>query len=271
LHPFLLSSPFAHRAFTKPLGYAGDYQMVDMMIRPPCEGATLFSKIINVWLLGQSPAQAHRNRVDYLERKLFEETARLKAAGRVNRVLNLGCGPADEVQRFFGSQNISQHAMLTLVDFNEETLGYLQNKLDGIKNKLVRPVSFQLIKRSVYQILKDGGRTLRHESGEPYDYIYCAGLFDYLSDSVCKQLMNIFYEMLAPGGLLLATNATDALNRSRPFRYSMEYLLDWHLIYRDKTHFSAVAPDLADADKTAVIAEDTGANLFLEIRKPKNA
>ena len=157
------------------------------------------------------------------------------------------------------------------MDFNEETLAYLQDKLDGIKNKLVRPVSFQLIKRSVYQILKDGGRTLRHASGEPYDYIYCAGLFDYLSDSVCKQIMNIFYEMLAPGGLLLATNATDALNSSRPFRYSMEYLLDWHLIYRDKAHFAAVAPDLADADKIAVIAEDTGANLFLEVRKPNDA
>ena len=270
LHPFLLSSPFANRAFNKPLGYAGDYQVVDMMIRPPFEGATLFGKIINIWLWGQTPAQAHRNRVDYLERKLFEETARVKAAGRTNRVLNLGCGPAEEVRRFFDKQNISQHASLTLVDFNEETLCYLQDKLDNIKKDLARPVSFRLIKRSVFQILKDGGRCLRDAPKDQYDYIYCAGLFDYLSDSVCKQILNIFYDMLAPDGLLLATNATDALNCSRPFRYSMEYLLDWHLIYRDKAHFAAVAPDLADADKTAVIAENTGANLFLEVRKPKN-
>jgi extracellular factor (EF) 3-hydroxypalmitic acid methyl ester biosynthesis protein len=83
--------------------------------------------------------------------------------------------------------------------------------------------------------------------------------------------MNIFYEMLAPDGLLLATNATDALNCSRPFRYSMEYLLDWYLIYRDKAQFTTLAPDQADTDTVAVIAEDTGANLFLEIRKPKNA
>jgi extracellular factor (EF) 3-hydroxypalmitic acid methyl ester biosynthesis protein len=271
LHPFLLGSPFAHRAFSKPLGYAGDYQMVDMMIRPPYEGATLFAKIINGWLLGQSPAQAHRNRVDYLERKLFEETVRVKASGRINKVLNLGCGPADEVQRFFARQNISRHAALTLVDFNEETLRFLQDKLEGIKKGLARPVSFQLIKRSVFQILKDGGRSIRFANGEPYDYIYCAGLFDYLSDSVCRQLMNIFYEMLAPDGLLLATNATDALNCSRPFRYSMEYLLDWYLIYRDKAQFTTLAPDQADTDTVAVIAEDTGANLFLEIRKPKNA
>jgi len=271
LHPLILSSPFAQRAFSKPLGYAGDYQVVDMMIRPPYEGASLFAKIINVWLWGQSPAQAHRNRVDYLERKLFEETARVKAAGRINKVLNLGCGPADEVQRFFERQNISRHASLTLVDFNEETLRYLQGKLDGIKESLVRPVSFQLIKRSVFQILKDEGQSIRQATGEPYDYIYCAGLFDYLSNSVCKQLMNIFYGMLAPDGLLLATNATDALNCSRPFRYSMEYLLDWYLIYRNKAHFAAVAPDLVEADKISVVAENTGANLFLEVRKPKNA
>ena len=271
LHPFLLSSPFAHRAFSKPLGYAGDYQVVDMMIRPPFEGASLFAKIINVWLLGQSPAQAHRNRVDYLERKLIEETMRAKAAGRTIRILNLGCGPAEEVQRFFGKQDISRHATLTLVDFNEETLRHLQDKLDNIKKDVARPMSFRLIKKSVFQILKDGGHCLHPAPEEPYDYIYCAGLFDYLSDGVCKQFQNICYDMLAPGGLLLATNATDALNSTRPFRYSMEYLLDWHLIYRDKAHFAAVAPDLADADKIAVIAENTGANLFLEVRKQEDA
>src|SRR5207302_1190761 len=30
LHPLLLSSPFAYRSFQKPLGYAGDYEVVNM-------------------------------------------------------------------------------------------------------------------------------------------------------------------------------------------------------------------------------------------------
>ena len=270
LHPLLLASPFAHRAFSKPLGYAGDYQIVDMMIRPPNEGATLFAKIINIWLLGQSPAQAHRNRVVYLEQKLVEETLRARSKGRIARILNIGCGPAAEVQRFFAKSHISQHVNLTLLDFNEETLHFLKNKLDAIKQNHPRSASFRFIKRSVYQILKDGGQSIRLEQNGKYDYIYCAGLFDYLSDNVCKQLMNIFYQSLAPDGLLLATNATAALNSSRPFRYSMEYLLDWHLIYRDKVHFAAVSPDVVDDDKVSVIAENIGANLFLEVRKSKN-
>lgn len=84
-------------------------------------------------------------------------------------------------------------------------------------------------------------------------------------------MMNIFYQMLAPGGLLVATNVTDAMNSSRPFRYSMEYILDWHLIYRDGNQFASLCSDLINNGDLTIVAENTGSNLFLEIRKPKNA
>ena len=104
-----------------------------------------------------------------------------------------------------------------------------------------------------------------------HDLIYCAGLFDYLSDEICKRLMNIFYGSLAPGGLLIATNVSDAMNASRPFRYSMEYILDWYLIYRNGPNVKDLAPDEAQPDEVAVISEDTGVNLFIEVRKPRHA
>ena len=271
LHPLILVSPFAHRAFNKPLGYAGDYQMVDMMIRPPFEGDTFFAKIINIWLLGQSPSQAHRNRIVYLERKLIEETARVRADGRIARVFNMGCGPAVEVQRFLGEQHIYEHADLTLVDFDQETLQYLHDKLETVSRRLPRPASFRLHKKSVQQILKNGAESILGSSKEKYDFIYCAGLFDYLSDNVCQRLMNIFYETLAPDGLLLVTNATDILNSSRPFRYSMEYILNWYLIYRNKEQLTNLVPDSVDKDDVNVVTESIGVNLFLEIRKPKHA
>jgi extracellular factor (EF) 3-hydroxypalmitic acid methyl ester biosynthesis protein len=270
LHPLLLVSPFAHRAFSKPLGYAGDYEMVNMMIRSPYEGDTLFAKIINIWLLKQSPAQAHRNRVAHLERKLVEETVRVRNEGRAAAIFNLGCGPAQEVQHFLEQQHIYRCADFTLVDFNQETLERLNKYLSDINRRLPKPATFRMIKKSVFHILKSGADSLLPASGEKYDYVYCAGLFDYLSDDVCKQMMNIFYGMLAPGGLLLATNATEVLNSSRPFRFSMEYILDWHLVYRDQQQFFNLKPDLAENDDVKVIAENTGTNLFLEVRKPKN-
>jgi extracellular factor (EF) 3-hydroxypalmitic acid methyl ester biosynthesis protein len=271
LHPLIMASPFARRTYTKPLGYAGDYGMVNMMLQPASEGETLFAKTVNVWLLGQAPAQAHRNRVVILERHLLEETLRVKRSGRVTKILNLGCGPAHEVQSFLKANHIHNNADFTLVDFNEETLAYVGQCLQDIGRHLREPARIRLVKKSVLQILKDSGRSLLRSPGEKYDYIYCAGLFDYLQKDVCKQLMTVFYNMLAPNGLLLTTNVTEKLNSSKPFRFSMEYLLDWHLIYRDRPQFLEVVPDAVPADSIAVSADETGVNLFLKIRKPDNA
>ena len=54
----LLSSPFLYRAYQKPLGYAGDYEMVNMIARDPYEGGSLFAKVVNLWFLSQWPARA---------------------------------------------------------------------------------------------------------------------------------------------------------------------------------------------------------------------
>src|SRR5918992_5129403 len=85
LHPHLLCSPFAYRTYHKPLGYAGDYEMVNMILRDPNEGSSLFAKSVNLWFLTQAPAAAHRNRIKYLTKLLVNETYRWKTAGRVIR------------------------------------------------------------------------------------------------------------------------------------------------------------------------------------------
>ena len=271
LHPLVLCSPFAYRAFYKPMGYAGDYELVDMMMRSPGEGSTLFAKVLNVWLLGQAPARAHRNRVQYLTRKLIEEAARIRSRGRRLRVYDLGCGPAAEIQKFLTEQPVCDMAQFTLLDFNEETLAHAQTTLEGLKRAHGRLTSLQFIKRSVQQLLKEAARSVPRTPNNEYDFIYCAGLFDYLSAAVCKRLMNVFYEMLAPGGLLVATNVCDAMNESRPFRYSMEYLLDWHLIYRNGPEIAALAPEAAPPDACTVLAEESSVNIFIEVRKPEHA
>jgi extracellular factor (EF) 3-hydroxypalmitic acid methyl ester biosynthesis protein len=97
-----------------------------------------------------------------------------------------------------------------------------------------------------------------------YDLVYCAGLFDYMSDRICKRLMNIFYDLLAPGGLLIATN----VDASKPFRHSMEFILEWHLICRNGDQFAALNPDKAPPGHFQVMHEHTGVNVFLEVRKP---
>ena len=270
LHPLILVSPFARRCYTKPLGYAGDYGMVNMMLHPAPEGDTLFAKTVNVWLLGQAPAQAHRNRVDLLEKQLIEESMRMRRSRSVVKVLNLGCGPALEVQRFLKMHSVHK-ADFTLLDFNEETLEYVNRWLKELRPALRESPQVRLVKKSVLQILKDSGRSLLRAPNEKYDYIYCAGLFDYLQRDVCKQLLGIFYSLLAPDGLLLTTNVSEVLNSTRPFRFSMEYLLDWHLIYRNREQFLEIVPDEVPPENVVVSMEEIGVNLFLKIRKPAHA
>jgi len=261
IHPVVLCSPFLYRTFQKPLGYAGDYEMVNMMVRDPFEGASMFAKLMNRLFLYTSPVVAHQNRIVYLTQHLATETRRCLAQGRPCRVYNLGCGPAKEIQEFIANHDLSDHAQFTLLDFNEETLAYTSKVLGDLKTKHHRNTSVQLIKRSVHQVLKDAGKA---GNGPKYDLVYCAGLFDYLSDQVCKKLMNYFYDLVAPGGLLLATN----VSIFNPSRNWMEYVLDWHLIYRDTNQMEACTPLGATAENAKVYAIGDGVNLALEARKP---
>jgi extracellular factor (EF) 3-hydroxypalmitic acid methyl ester biosynthesis protein len=263
LHPQLLCAPFAYRTYQKPLGYAGDYEMVNMILRDPLEGSSLFSKIVNSWFLSQGPAQAHRNRIAYLTKVILQETRRVAYSGeRPARILNLGCGPAGEVQNFMGLDEICDNTHFVLLDFNDETLQHTTQVLEDIKGRYSRQTKIDVVKKSVHQVLKEEIKPGLCQ--QRYDLIYCAGVFDYLSDRICKRLMDIFYAVLEPGGFLVATN----IDASNPSRYGMEYLLDWHLIHRSSMQLKALAPDRAVSKSVAVKSDETGVNIYLEVRKP---
>ncbi|MEY2466669.1 MAG: extracellular factor 3-hydroxypalmitic acid methyl ester biosynthesis protein, partial [Verrucomicrobiota bacterium] len=134
LHPLLLSSPFVYRTFSKPLGYAGDYEMVNMMFRDPYEGGSLFAKMVNAYALQLPPIIAHQNRITYLCDKLISETWRASRQGKSLRVFNLGCGPAHEIQRYLAEGTLCDRTEFVLADFNEETMLHTTQKLSDLKN-----------------------------------------------------------------------------------------------------------------------------------------
>jgi len=261
LHPFLLCAPFVHRIYEKPLGYAGDYEMVNMILRSPYEGSSLFAKFLNTYFLSQAPAEAHRNRIKYLAEQIITETGRIAKLGRPARIFNLGCGPAKEIQTFLIEEDISNLAEFTLLDFNEETLQYTANRLTELKERYNRQMAVRYLPKSVNQILRDSRRAYDAFIPENYDLVYCAGLFDYLSDRVCRKMMEILYELVAPGGLLIATNVA----AHNPVRNMMEYVGAWNLIYRDAPQLASLFPP--SNGEFRVIAEVTSMNLFLELRK----
>ena len=267
LHPMLLCSPFLYRTFSKPLGYAGDYEMVNMMMRDPLEGGSLYSKIVNLWFLQQPPAEAHRNRINYLVQQISESAMRAQRAHQTARILSVGCGPAHEVQRFLRDSHLANHASFTLLDFNAETLTHAQTVLENIRGRNQLHTELKFVKKSVHHILKETGRRVERSAADGYDLIYCAGLFDYLTDSVCRKLTSIFYDWLAPGGLLITTN----VHASNPRRLTMDYIMEWHLNYRNTAEFEALKPDAASDDLCITKSDETGVNIYFETRRPIGA
>jgi len=260
LHPLILCSPFAHRSYSKPLGYAGDYEMVNMMLRPPWEGNTAYAKVLNAFFLDADTARAHRFRIDRLTEYLEAEVRRTAAAQRACRVLNIGCGPSVEVQRFLEHSEWADHAEIVLVDFNEQTLEYARQRLEQAQRGHGRHAKLEMRHLSVHDLLRRAAKGAE-DTEETYDYIYCAGLFDYFGDRVCSRLVQLFYQWLRPEGLVLVTN----VHPRHPVRGLLEHVQEWYLILRDEQAMLHLAPGLGTQ---SVSTEQTGVNVFLEVRKP---
>lgn len=259
LHPIVLCSPFLFRTYTKPLGYAGDYEMVNMMLRDPYEGSSAFAKILNYALLNTEPVVAHRNRIDFLVDLLRSECLKRVSSGKT-RIFNLACGPAVEVQRFLRECEECELAEIDLLDFNAETLEYTRDRINEARMGGARETKIRYFQRSVHQLLRaatQGGE----ETFTNYDVVYCAGLFDYLSQRVCKRLVELFCTMVRPGGRVIVTNVA----ANNPRKAWMEYVMEWNLIYRDNAEMEDLIPENAPVTASSVKADSTGVNLFLEI------
>jgi extracellular factor (EF) 3-hydroxypalmitic acid methyl ester biosynthesis protein len=257
LHPLTLRAPFVFRTYTKPLGYAGDYQMVNQILDDPRQGPSTYFEIMNTAFLQASAAAAHRNRIDILVGFLVRLAESARQAGRPFRVLNVGCGPAAEVQRFLQSYPDPELLSFELIDFSEETLAWTRERINSICGGLAKTVSIQYLRESVHQLIK---RRLQSGSDEnrEYDAIYCAGLFDYLSDKVCAKLLSHCANRLHRGGRLLFTN----VHSSSPERSVLEHLLEWYLIYRDEAKMESLLPE--DAVEHRIWFDATGVNVFAE-------
>ncbi len=257
LHPLLLRAPFVFRTYTKPLGYAGDYQMVNQMLDDPRQGPSTYFQMVNTAFLQNALAIAHRNRIDILVDFLKRMADAARHAGKTFRILNVGCGPAIEIQRFLQSYPHPEVLSFELVDFSEETLAWTRGKLSSIIAQIGKPVAINYVHDSVHKLLKRRNDPAS-DSAREFDAVYCAGLFDYLSDKVCSRLTAHFAARTCHGGMLLVTN----VHSSNPMKFVMEHLLEWYLIYRNEANMDPLLPAQSIARKIYVDA--TGMNIFAE-------
>ena len=153
--------------------------------------------------------------------------------------------------------------------------GQLRAKLTGRSRILrrrrasspgVRPLKGRLprirfVQKSINDVLREAVRARDTSMQAQYDLVYCAGLFDYLSDKVCARLMQLMSGWLAADGLVLATN----VHPRHTVHAILEDLLEWHLTLRTEQEMLALAAPAMGEPKIEV--EEAGVNIIMTQRK----
>jgi extracellular factor (EF) 3-hydroxypalmitic acid methyl ester biosynthesis protein len=244
LHPFLKESPFVRRALEKPLGYAGDFEMMNMLYRDPWEGETPLGRALNVCFTNEPAAVANKNRIAYLGAVIRNRAS----SGRI-RIASIGCGPAKEVEVLLDeSPDLRGRLDITLVDQEQLALDQCARTIP----------SARLRKASIRQLLRSGWPVPENS----FDLIYSAGMFDYLGPRFFEAVSQRLFQALAPAGELLIGNVA----ADNPSRWIMEYFADWCLIHRTPEELAQFGARLGGS-ASWVDAEPSGINLFLHAVK----
>ena len=159
LHPLIMSSPYPHRTFNKPLGYAGDYEMMNMTHRDIPEGPSAYAKLVNAAYTRLPIALCVRNRARLLQAYLDEGTEHALGQDRIFAAISVGCGPAIEVQRFVAENPNAGNAELHLMDFNKETLCHARAQLEQIIATKYEKPDLVFLHKSIHDLLKNAVTT----------------------------------------------------------------------------------------------------------------
>lgn len=268
LFPEVLASPFLARIVERPIGVPGDYGMLGQILGNPLEGYDLFERILNGWILNSGAATAYRNRVALLEREIRTCVRRCHAEGRPAKILSMGSGVAYEVQAYLARPEADGEVIFSLVDFSEETLAGATRQFQALGN-LPGGVELGLHRSSVIELanrsrgLPESEETEGFVPDSDYDLVYCAGLFDYLSDRMIRRVTSYLNRLVSPGGTLVLSTYTPG----NPLRELVTVVLDWELIYRTPEEMDAlVRRAIPDSSPSLEIADDE-AEVYVLINK----
>lgn len=211
----LFQCPLTRRSNKKPRGYAGDAELLDHIYGLGAAAlaphpATLAGQIY-FYTVNSPACQAVRRRREILAEEI-DAVAR-RTAPRKPEILSIACGHLREVELSAAAAAGSIGRFVAL-DQDEESLGVIEEsyaalgveaKKGTVRNIIARKIAFQNL-----------------------DYVYAAGLFDYLADPIAMRLVERMFGFLRPGGRMLIANFTPA----GPDVGYMETFMDWWLILR---------------------------------------
>jgi extracellular factor (EF) 3-hydroxypalmitic acid methyl ester biosynthesis protein len=238
--------PFTYRSYSKPRGYSGDAELLDYIYAPDEYVRTLEgipAAIFNYTT--DSPAcRSVRERA-----RIIARTIDAMASQKPIQVLSVACGHLREAKlaASLRSGNILKYWAL------DQDVDSLDEVRRAAYADCVVPVE-----GSVRSLL-----TKKHQF-ENIDFVYAAGLYDYLNDAVASRLTEVLFGFLTNGGKLLIPNFTPDLF---DIGY-METFMGWKLIYRKEEDMLKLIAGLPHGSYQARQYRDIHRNIvYLELTK----
>lgn len=250
----IFEAPFANRVYHKPLGYAGDYEMMNIIYRQEAEGKNLYAKCLHKYFIEKPAAAAVRNRATYLNGRIKKAIREHKSDDPI-RILSVASGPAKEIQHFLADGDIGDKKIeFHLIDQDMDSLKHAQRQLYTLA-KHNKNIEFHFHNTAIKNIIARGLGL------KGFDLIYSAGLFDYFSEPVAQLAGQKIFEGLRVGGQLIIGN----FNVENPNQFEMDLALDWRLIYRSKDDMKQLFGHLPG--DMAMETENLNINLFFTITR----
>ena len=227
-------------ALLKPHGYSGDFVIIERIYQgwlSPKEHLVNWDRFFHA----QEAPRALINR-----KKYFLDILRsLRAREDKCDVLNLGCGPTQDIVEFLSEGKCQ--IFFDCVDYDKDAIEYSFNKTK--KKGLLSNIEFHL------------ENALKFKPSKQFDLIWSAGLFDYLDEKTFKWLLAKQLSFIKTGGYLVIGN----FSTNNPTRDYME-CGNWFLYHRSSDDLIKMARECdIPREKITVKSEPLGVNLFLHI------
>ncbi|HEY0105096.1 MAG TPA: PilZ domain-containing protein, partial [Rhizomicrobium sp.] len=258
LTPELRKGAIWDRSYAKPLGYPGDFEVMNQVYDWQRLGADAYAMLMH--RVGLEVAECIATRMEVV-RSHIADVVRERGHDRPARITSLGSGPAREIEGYLASHAAGGNRVaFSLIDQEQAALLYAHEATYPYVMAGEGRISVEGLNISFTDILRG---TEGLAGLPPQDLVYSVGLLDYLTDHRAKALVKRLYDLLMPGGLLIIGNMNECpLSNYWP----MEYLADWTLQYRDDACMMAWTDGL-NAARAWTEIERTGRVRMLFVRK----